>query len=41
VRGLSRADRELVTADVDDSLARFPTAEGFEIPGATLCAVAA
>jgi hypothetical protein len=35
------ADRELVKADVDDSLARFATAKGFEIPGAALCAVAA
>jgi hypothetical protein len=41
LRGLSRADRELVKADVDDSLARFATAKGFEIPGAALCAVAA
>lgn len=41
LRGLSRADRELVKADVDDSLARFAAAEGFELPGTALCAVAA
>jgi SAM-dependent methyltransferase len=40
VRGLSETDREGVRADVEDSLARFATARGYELPGVALCAVA-
>jgi ubiquinone/menaquinone biosynthesis C-methylase UbiE len=40
LRGLSRADREPVKADVEDSLARFAAEDGFELPGVALCAVA-
>ena len=40
LRGLSRVDRAAVRADVEDALARFATERGYQIPGATLCAVA-
>jgi ubiquinone/menaquinone biosynthesis C-methylase UbiE len=38
---LSEADREVVRADVEDSLGRFATEEGYVLPGSALCAVAA
>ncbi len=40
LRGLSATDRAAVGADVEDSLARFAAARGYEIPGVALCAVA-
>jgi ubiquinone/menaquinone biosynthesis C-methylase UbiE len=40
LRGLSDADREAVTADVRDALARFATEHGYAVPGVALCAVA-
>jgi ubiquinone/menaquinone biosynthesis C-methylase UbiE len=40
LRGLSGPERAEVGADVEDSLARFIGARGYEIPGLALCAVA-
>ncbi len=40
LRALSETDRTAVEADVEDSLARFATERGYEIPGVALCAVA-
>jgi SAM-dependent methyltransferase len=40
LRRLSDTERAAVKADVEDSLAGFATASGYELPGVTLCAVA-
>jgi ubiquinone/menaquinone biosynthesis C-methylase UbiE len=40
LRGVSETDGEAVKADVEQSLARFATDRGYEIPGVALCAVA-
>jgi hypothetical protein len=40
LRALSRTEREAVKSDVEDSLARFATEHGYELPGIALCAVA-
>jgi ubiquinone/menaquinone biosynthesis C-methylase UbiE len=40
LRALSEADREAVKADVENSIARFATEDGYAFPGSTLCAVA-
>jgi ubiquinone/menaquinone biosynthesis C-methylase UbiE len=40
LRGLSQTEREAVRTDVEDSLARFTTERGYELPGVALCAVA-
>jgi SAM-dependent methyltransferase len=40
LRGLSDADRAAVKADVEDSFGRFTAADGYELPGVALCAVA-
>jgi ubiquinone/menaquinone biosynthesis C-methylase UbiE len=40
VQVLSAADREVIKAEVEESLARFAGEKGYEIPGAALCAVA-
>jgi SAM-dependent methyltransferase len=40
LRGLAVADRAAVAADVEDSLGRFATEDGYELPGVALCAVA-
>jgi ubiquinone/menaquinone biosynthesis C-methylase UbiE len=40
LRALAETDREAVEADVEDSLARFATERGDEIPGVALCAAA-
>ena len=41
LQGLSESDREVVGADVEDSLRRFAAEEGYVLPGSALCAVAA
>jgi SAM-dependent methyltransferase len=40
LRGLSGAERAGVRAEVEDSLARFAAADGYELPCVALCAVA-
>jgi ubiquinone/menaquinone biosynthesis C-methylase UbiE len=40
LQGLSGPDRAAVGADVEESLARFTAARGYEIPGVALCAMA-
>ena len=40
LRGLSESDRGAVKADVEDSLRRFATGGGYELPCVALCAVA-
>jgi SAM-dependent methyltransferase len=40
LRGLQAADRAAVKTDVEDSLGRFATEDGYELPGVALCAVA-
>jgi SAM-dependent methyltransferase len=40
LRGLEVADRAAVKADVEDSIGRFATEDGYELPGVALCAVA-
>ena len=40
LQGLGEADRAAVTADVEDSLRRFATDGGYELPCVALCAVA-
>jgi ubiquinone/menaquinone biosynthesis C-methylase UbiE len=40
LRGLSEADRADVRSDVADSLGRFTAADGYELPGVALCALA-
>ena len=39
-QGLSEADREVVRADVEDSLGRFAVDDGYELPCVSLCAAA-
>jgi SAM-dependent methyltransferase len=40
LQGLSDDERAEVRADVEDSLGRFATGDGYELPGVALCAVA-
>jgi SAM-dependent methyltransferase len=40
LRGLAESDRAAVKADVEDSLRRFASAGGYELPCVALCAVA-
>jgi len=40
LRGLSEADRADLRAEVEDALGRFTAANGYELPGVALCAVA-
>jgi SAM-dependent methyltransferase len=40
LRRLEPADRAAVKADVEESLGRFATANGYELPGVALCAAA-
>jgi ubiquinone/menaquinone biosynthesis C-methylase UbiE len=40
LRGLAESDRNAVKADVEDSLRRFATGGGYELPCVALCAVA-
>jgi SAM-dependent methyltransferase len=40
LQSLPRADRQAVKTDVEDSLARYATERGYELPGVALCAVA-
>jgi hypothetical protein len=40
LRGLVEADRRAVKAEVGDSLGRFATEDGFDLPAVALCAVA-
>ena len=40
LRGLPAADRAEVRAEIEDSLGRFAAADGYELPGVALCAVA-
>ena len=40
LRGLEEADRAAIKADVEDAFRRFASAEGYEVPGVALCAVA-
>ena len=40
LRGLPETDRADVRADVEDALGRFAAANGYELPGVALCAVA-
>ena len=40
LRGLAEPDRVQVWADVEDSLRRFATEDGYELPAVALCAVA-
>jgi ubiquinone/menaquinone biosynthesis C-methylase UbiE len=39
LQALSEADRDAVKADVEDSMARFRSERGYEVPGIALCAV--
>jgi SAM-dependent methyltransferase len=39
LRGLSDADRATIRLEAEDSLSRFATANGYELPGIALCAV--
>ncbi len=41
LRALSAGERAAVKAQVEDSFERFATADGYELPGVVLCAVAA
>jgi hypothetical protein len=36
---LSDADRATIRLEAEDSLSRFATANGYELPGIALCAV--
>lgn len=40
VRALSAGDRAAVRADAEDGFTRFATADGYDVPGVALCAVA-
>jgi SAM-dependent methyltransferase len=40
LRGLAESDRAQVKAEIEDSLRRFATEGGYELPGVALCAVA-
>ena len=40
LRGLPAAERAEVIAEIEDSLGRFAAADGYELPGVALCAVA-
>lgn len=40
LRGLPAAARAEVRAEIEDSLGRFAAADGYELPGVALCAVA-
>jgi ubiquinone/menaquinone biosynthesis C-methylase UbiE len=40
LRGLAESERAAVRTDVEDSLRRFATEGGYELPGVALCAVA-
>jgi hypothetical protein len=40
LRGLGEADRAELRAEIEHSVGRFKAANGYELPGAALCAVA-